>query len=74
MSTARQDKLKYSGINASNAMAEIDLEDMKKYKSIIKEVGLEKEVDPELIAAVISRSCRAGKALKGGWGPLRPLG
>ncbi|KAK5865905.1 hypothetical protein PBY51_020137 [Eleginops maclovinus] len=74
MSTAQQDKLKYSGVNASNAMAEIDLEDMKKYKSIIKEVGLEKEVDPALIAAIISRSCRAGKALKGGWGPPKTFG
>ncbi|KAF3852292.1 hypothetical protein F7725_005651 [Dissostichus mawsoni] len=68
MATAQQDKLKYPGINASNAMAEIDLEDMEKYKSIIKEVACEKKVDPALIAAIISRQSRAGKTLNKGWG------
>ncbi|KAI9525302.1 hypothetical protein NQZ68_005847 [Dissostichus eleginoides] len=68
MATAQQDKLKYQGINASNAMAEIDLEDMEKYKSIIKEVACEKKVDPALIAAIISRQSRAGKTLNKGWG------
>ncbi|XP_033939209.1 lysozyme G-like isoform X1 [Pseudochaenichthys georgianus] len=74
MATAQQDKLKYPGINASNAMAEIDLEDMEKYKSIIKEVACEKKVDPALIAAIISRQSRAGKTLNKGWGCTNTFG
>ncbi|XP_045903012.1 lysozyme g-like [Micropterus dolomieu] len=68
MGTAQQDKLKYSGMRASHAMAETDLIEMNNYKSIIKNVAHQKGVDPALIAAIISRSCRAGKTLMGGWG------
>ncbi|XP_018520710.1 lysozyme g isoform X1 [Lates calcarifer] len=66
--TAQQDKLKYSGVKASHAMAESDLIEMNKYKSIINSAARKKGVDPALIAALISRSCRAGKTLAGGWG------
>ncbi|KAL3066847.1 hypothetical protein OYC64_016738 [Pagothenia borchgrevinki] len=55
-------------------MAEIDLEDMEKYKSIIKEVACEKKVDPALIAAIISRQSRAGKTLNKGWGCTNTFG
>uniref|UniRef100_A0A8P4K1R5 Lysozyme g n=1 Tax=Dicentrarchus labrax TaxID=13489 RepID=A0A8P4K1R5_DICLA len=55
--TAQQDNLNYS---------ETDLEKMKDYKSIIKNVARQKGIDPALIAAIISRSCRAGKTLKPG--------
>ncbi|XP_059196115.1 lysozyme g-like [Centropristis striata] len=70
--TAQQDKLPYSGLQASFAMAETDLMDMNNYKSIIQNVAREKGLDPALIAAIISRSCRAGKTLKGGRGCYNP--
>ncbi|XP_040891946.1 lysozyme g-like [Toxotes jaculatrix] len=66
--TAQQDKLKFSGLRASYAMAESDLIQMNNYKTIIKNAAREKEIDPALIAAIISRSCRAGKTLTGGKG------
>ncbi|XP_078136118.1 lysozyme g-like [Sander vitreus] len=66
--TAQQDKLKYSGIRASYAMAETDLLEMNNYKSIIQNVARQKGLDPALIAAIISRSCRAGKTLTAGRG------
>lgn len=49
-------------------MAEIDLERMKKYRSIIKQAGLTCNVDPALIAGIISRESRAGNQLINGWG------
>lgn len=55
-------------MKASQAMAETDQVEMNNYKSIIKNVARQKGVDPALIAAIISRSCRAGKTLTGGWG------
>ncbi|XP_018520711.1 lysozyme g isoform X2 [Lates calcarifer] len=57
-----------SSVKASHAMAESDLIEMNKYKSIINSAARKKGVDPALIAALISRSCRAGKTLAGGWG------
>ncbi|XP_027139581.1 lysozyme g [Larimichthys crocea] len=66
--TAQQDKLKYEGVEASHAMAETDLREMEKYKTIIKNVAREKEIAAALIAAIISRSCRGGRALKEGKG------
>ncbi|XP_044046523.1 lysozyme g-like [Siniperca chuatsi] len=66
--TVQQDKLNYSGVKASHDMAEIDLVEMKNYEHIIKNVARKKGVDPALIAAIISRSCRAGRTLTEGWG------
>lgn len=66
--TAQQDKLNYTGLQASFDMAEIDLMDMNNYKSIIQKVAHQKGIDPALIAAIISRSCRAGKTLIAGRG------
>nr|ANS12746.1 g-type lysozyme [Trachinotus ovatus] len=68
MQTAQQDYLDFSGARASHAMAETDLIEMNNYKSVIKNAAGKKGVDPALIAAMISRSCRAGKTLSGGWG------
>uniref|UniRef100_A0A3B4WIT6 Lysozyme g n=1 Tax=Seriola lalandi dorsalis TaxID=1841481 RepID=A0A3B4WIT6_SERLL len=68
MLTAQQDNLDFEGKEASYAMAEIDLVEMNNYKSTIKNVARQKGVDAALIAAIISRSCRAGKWLTGGWG------
>ncbi|XP_042341205.1 lysozyme g-like [Plectropomus leopardus] len=68
MQTAQQDKLQYQGERASWAMAESDLLEMNNYKTIIQNVAQKKGLDPALIAAIISRSCRAGKTLTAGKG------
>lgn len=49
-------------------MARIDLQSMKEYTSIIKRAGEKCDVDPALIAGIISRESRAGKQLDNGWG------
>ncbi|XP_075946394.1 lysozyme g-like [Anarhichas minor] len=64
--TARHDNPGSTGVNASHAMAQTDLGRMEKYRSMINRVG--GKIDPALIAAIISRESRAGKALDGGWG------
>ncbi|KAM7009710.1 SPbeta prophage-derived uncharacterized transglycosylase YomI-like [Tautogolabrus adspersus] len=66
--TANQDKLGYSGVRASETMAETDAGRMEKFRSIINRVGAEKGIAPALIAAIISRESRAGNALENGWG------
>uniref|UniRef100_UPI0037E8884F lysozyme g-like isoform X1 n=2 Tax=Semicossyphus pulcher TaxID=241346 RepID=UPI0037E8884F len=68
--TAQQDKLTYSGVKASRQMAKDDLERMKGYKDKIKNVANEYDIDPALIAGIISRESRAGNTIKdnGGWG------
>uniref|UniRef100_A0A8C0YMP8 Lysozyme g n=1 Tax=Cyprinus carpio carpio TaxID=630221 RepID=A0A8C0YMP8_CYPCA len=66
--TAKQDKLTVKGVEASNKLAEHDLARMEQYKSKIIKVGRAKQMDPAVIAAIISRESRAGAALKDGWG------
>ncbi|XP_043113706.1 lysozyme g-like [Puntigrus tetrazona] len=66
--TANQDRLNITGIEASNKLAENDLARMENYKSMIIKVGRAKQMDPAVIAAIISRASRAGAALKDGWG------
>ncbi|KAB5571016.1 hypothetical protein PHYPO_G00220060 [Pangasianodon hypophthalmus] len=66
--TARQDKLSVKGVEASYKLAEHDLKRMEQYKNIIMKVGRAKEMDPAVIAAIISRESRAGAALVDGWG------
>ncbi|GAA6230371.1 goose-type lysozyme [Lates japonicus] len=66
--TAQQDRLGYSGERASHTMAKTDRDRMNKYKSAIIRVGNAHEIDPALIAGIISRESRAGNALVGGWG------
>ncbi|KAK7929908.1 hypothetical protein WMY93_006303 [Mugilogobius chulae] len=55
-------------VEASQQMAKIDLERMKKYKSMIITVGRDLQIDPALIAGIISRESRAGNVLQNGWG------
>lgn len=45
---------------------------MKKYRDKIIRVANETGIQPCLIAAIISRESRAGKALKNGWGDWSP--
>ncbi|XP_016131912.1 lysozyme g-like [Sinocyclocheilus grahami] len=66
--TAKQDKLTIKGVEASKKLAETDLVRIEKYKSIIIKVGRAKQMDPVVIAAIISRESRAGAVLKNGWG------
>uniref|UniRef100_A0A8C8VKP2 Lysozyme g n=1 Tax=Pelusios castaneus TaxID=367368 RepID=A0A8C8VKP2_9SAUR len=66
--TSTQEGLRYCGVPASEKIAEKDLNNMKKYKTIIKSTGQKKCVDPAVIAALISRESHAGTLLKGGWG------
>uniref|UniRef100_A0A3P9PX43 Lysozyme g n=1 Tax=Poecilia reticulata TaxID=8081 RepID=A0A3P9PX43_POERE len=66
--TSQQDKLGYSGVRASETMAQTDSGRMNKYKSKINRVGSQCGIDPALIAAIISRESRAGNILHNGWG------
>ncbi|XP_034542950.1 lysozyme g-like isoform X2 [Notolabrus celidotus] len=68
--TAQQDRLGYSGVEASHTMAQTDADRMNKFRSIIKRVGAKLGIDPALIAGIISRESRAGNTIKntGGWG------
>ncbi|XP_016411249.1 lysozyme g-like isoform X2 [Sinocyclocheilus rhinocerous] len=66
--TANQDRLTVNGVEASKKLAENDLTRMEKYKSMITKVGRAKQMDPAVIAAIISRESRAGAALEDGWG------
>ncbi|XP_034544026.1 lysozyme g-like isoform X1 [Notolabrus celidotus] len=68
--TAQQDRLGYSGVEASHTMAQTDADRMNEFRSIIKRVGAKLGIDPALIAGIISRESRAGNTIKntGGWG------
>ncbi|XP_051940095.1 lysozyme g-like [Hippocampus zosterae] len=68
MKTAGQDGLTYAGVAASNTMAQTDLGRMNNYKAIIQRVGGNKDIDPAIIAGIISRESRAGNVLVNGWG------
>ncbi|XP_056442088.1 lysozyme g-like [Gadus chalcogrammus] len=60
------------GVTASEIMAKEDLDSMKKYKTIIKNVAERWDVNPALIAGIISRESEAGFSIKNtdppGWG------
>ncbi|XP_072519565.1 lysozyme g-like isoform X2 [Salminus brasiliensis] len=66
--TARQDKLTVKGVEASYKLAEHDRKKMDQYKTIITKVGRAKQMDPAVIAGIISRESRAGTVLVDGWG------
>lgn len=52
-----------TGVEASKKMAENDLARMEKYKSLIIKVGKAKQMEPAVIAGIISRETRANPAL-----------
>lgn len=56
------------GVEASYKLAEHDLKRMEQYRNIIMSAGRLKQMDPAVIAAIISRESRAGAALVDGWG------
>ncbi|KAM4665110.1 lysozyme G-like isoform 2-T2 [Discoglossus pictus] len=49
-------------------MAQNDSSRMQKYRPLIEKVAAERDLDPAVIAAIISRESRAGAALRNGWG------
>lgn len=55
-------------MRASHEMAKMDAGRMEKYRTKINTVGQSCDIDPALIAAIISRESRAGNALINGWG------
>lgn len=55
-------------MEASYKLAENDQKRMEKYKDIILNVANAEEMDPAVIAAIISRESRAGSVLVDGWG------
>ncbi|KAK6480202.1 lysozyme g [Huso huso] len=57
-----------SGVAASHKLAEHDLANMNKYKPLIIKVGRAQQMDPCVIAGIISRESRAGTQLEDGWG------
>ncbi|CAK8680225.1 unnamed protein product [Clavelina lepadiformis] len=61
--TARQDRLNYAGVRASEKLANTDLMRMKQYKNLIAKVAKDLNFDGAIIAAIISRESRAGAAL-----------
>ncbi|XP_049424243.1 selection and upkeep of intraepithelial T-cells protein 1-like [Epinephelus fuscoguttatus] len=53
-----------SGVEASQRLADRDLQEMLKYKETISSVGNKLGVHPALIAAIISRQSQAGTSLR----------
>ncbi|NXL84787.1 LYG protein, partial [Alectura lathami] len=66
--TANPEGLNYCGVPASRKIAERDLRNMNRYKTLIKKVGEELCIEPAVIAGIISRESHAGTILKNGWG------
>ncbi|XP_078700603.1 uncharacterized protein LOC144927183 isoform X1 [Branchiostoma floridae x Branchiostoma belcheri] len=69
--TARQDEnaKHLIGVPASQQLARNDLSRLNNYKSQIDEAATDKNMDPAIIAAIISRESRAGNVLDAnGWG------
>ncbi|KFO73994.1 Lysozyme g, partial [Cuculus canorus] len=66
--TARPEGLSYAGVAASEKIAEKDLRNMEKYRAKITRVGNSKNIDPAVIAGIISRESHAGTVLDDGWG------
>ncbi|CAK8692293.1 unnamed protein product [Clavelina lepadiformis] len=61
--TASQDGLS-AGVDASRQMAATDLSAMAQYKPLIEQAASNLCVDPAVIAGIISRETRAGKAIE----------
>uniref|UniRef100_A0A8C1LZH8 Lysozyme g n=1 Tax=Cyprinus carpio TaxID=7962 RepID=A0A8C1LZH8_CYPCA len=64
--TANQDRLNIIGEKPPKNWLRMGR--MENYKSMITNVGREKQMDPAVFAAIISRQSRAGATLEDGWG------
>ncbi|KAJ8358888.1 hypothetical protein SKAU_G00154130 [Synaphobranchus kaupii] len=58
--TANQDGLRMAGVSASHELARADLNRVSQYKRIITKVARAHQIDPAVIAAIISRETRGG--------------
>lgn len=61
--TARQDGLRYSGVRASQKMAQTDWPKIEKYAERFYQAAVKYDVPPAIIAAICSRESRGGSAL-----------
>ncbi|XP_044201750.1 lysozyme g-like isoform X1 [Thunnus albacares] len=68
--TARADGKSSRGVRASHEMAEDDLPYIKKYKDKIIRAAKKNDVQPSVVAGIISRETRGGRGagLDDGWG------
>jgi len=68
--TARQDRLSYTGVRASNTMVSNDYDELSRLRNCYEQVGNRRCLNPALIAALASRESRGGRLLRstGGWG------
>nr|XP_004669841.1 lysozyme g-like protein 2 [Jaculus jaculus] len=55
------------GISGSEMFAEMDLQTLRPYRTMIKEVAQRYCIDPAVVAAIISRESHAGAVLHNGW-------
>jgi hypothetical protein len=69
--TAKQDKLKVTGVAASEAMAETDRARVMEFKKTFEMVACDTGLPPALLAAIASRESRGGNILTSdGWGDV----
>ncbi|XP_053563665.1 lysozyme g [Bombina bombina] len=66
--TAGYDNLSFSGVKASQHMADNDLRNLNRYKSKILTVARRYRVDPALLGGITSRETRGGGYHHNGWG------
>ncbi|XP_075034161.1 lysozyme g-like [Mixophyes fleayi] len=66
--TAQRNGLSEEGILASHKMAQMDAFRMRSYIHLIENEANCRNIDPVIIAAIISRESRAGDILINGWG------
>lgn len=73
--TARQDKIKQGGVEASQQLAQNDYDRVMKHKSTFETVGKKYDIPPAVLAGIASRETRGGALLdKQGYGQYDPNG
>lgn len=73
--TARQDKIKQGGVDASRQLAQNDADRVMKHKSTFEQVGKKFDIPPAILAGIASRETRGGALLdKQGYGQYDPNG
>ncbi|XP_064161693.1 lysozyme g-like [Anguilla rostrata] len=68
--TANQDNLPMQGVSASHELARTDLSRVNQYKDAIQRAAQAHQIDPAVVAAIISRETRGGSphVMSNGWG------
>ncbi|MCB9642138.1 MAG: transglycosylase SLT domain-containing protein [Myxococcales bacterium] len=73
--TARQDKIKQGGVEASQTMAQTDFNRVMAHKDKFEELGQKYDLPPAVLAGIASRETRGGAILdKQGYGKYDPNG